>query len=105
MQNNILERLEKDPHMKELFGLLTEKLSNSDMQSLLIEAFRKRSLNTSPSRVLNEYRDNRFYRPSEFPQALLNLFDVLLILCCRGTGIHLIFLLLHPWGPVPQFPT
>ena len=105
MQNKILERLEKDPQMKELFLFLTEKLSNSDMQSLLIEAFRKRSLKTSPSRVLNEYRDNRFYRPSEFPQHCLTDLMFLLILCCRGTGIHLIFLLLHPWGPVPQFPT
>jgi len=76
MQNKILERFEKDPQMKELFLILTEKLSNSDMQSLLIEAFRERSLNTSPARVLNEYRDNRFYKPSEFPQTLLNRFDV-----------------------------
>jgi hypothetical protein len=77
MPNKILERLDKDPHMKELFLLLTEQLSNSDMQSLLIEAFRSRSLNTSPSRVLNEYRDNRFYRPSEIPQVILNRFDLL----------------------------
>jgi hypothetical protein len=76
MQNKILERLEKDPQMKELFLLLTEKLSNSDMQSLLIEAFRNRSQNTSPSRVLNEYRDNRFYSPSEIPQATINRFDL-----------------------------
>jgi hypothetical protein len=76
MQNKILERLEKDPQMKELFLFLTEKLNNSDIQSLLIEAFRKISLNKSPSRVLNEYRENRFYRPSEFPQVLLNRFDV-----------------------------
>ena len=76
MQNKILERLEKDPLMKELFLLLTEKLSNSDRQSLLIEAFRNRSLKTSPSKVLNEYRDNRFYSPSEIPQAVYNRFDL-----------------------------
>jgi hypothetical protein len=76
MLNKFLERLEKDPHMKELYLLLTEKLSNSDMQSLLIEAFRNRSLKTSPSKVLNEYRDNRFYSPSEIPQAVYNRFDL-----------------------------
>jgi hypothetical protein len=72
-----MDRLEKDPHMKELFHLLTEKLSNADLQSLLIETFRMRSRNTTPSKVLNEYRNNRFYGPSEFPQAILNRFDVL----------------------------
>ena len=77
MQNEILERLEKDPHMKELLLLLTEKLSNSDMQSLLIETFRNRSLNTTPSKVLNDYRDSRFYSPSEIPQDVFNRFDLL----------------------------
>jgi hypothetical protein len=55
---------------------LAEKLSNSDMQSLLIEAFRNRSLKATPSKVLNEYRDNRFYGPSEFPQSVLHRFDL-----------------------------
>ncbi len=77
MQNKFLDRLEKDPELKELFLLLTEKLSNSEIQSLLIETFRNRSRKTNPSSVLNEYRDNRFYSPSEFPQALLNRFDLL----------------------------
>lgn len=76
MQNKIIERLDNDPHMKGLFMLLGEKLSNSDLQSLLIEAFRNRSLKTTPSKVLNEYRNNRFYSPSEFPQNLLNRFDL-----------------------------
>ena len=76
MQNNIIERFKNDPHMKELFQLLTEKLSNSDLQSLLIEVFRSRSQNTTPSKVLNEYRDNRFYSPSEIPQEMLNRFDL-----------------------------
>lgn len=76
MQNKIIERLDNDPHMKGLFLLLGEKLSNSDLQSLLIEAFRNRSLKTTPSKVLNEYGNNRFYSPSEFPQNLLNRFDL-----------------------------
>jgi hypothetical protein len=77
MQNKILARLGKDPELKGLFLLLTEKLSNTDLQSLLIETFRNRSRKTNPSSVLNEYRDNRFYRPSEIPQAMLNRFDLL----------------------------
>lgn len=77
MQNKITERFENNPHTKELFLLLTEKLSNSDLQSLLIEAFRNRSLNITTSKVLNEFRDSRFFSPSEFPQALLSRFDLL----------------------------
>ena len=76
MQKNILERLENDPPLKELFILLSEELSNSDLQSLLIETFRKRSLNTTPSRVLKEYRDSRFHGPSEIPQESLSRFDL-----------------------------
>ena len=58
--------------------LLTEKLSNSDLQSLLIETFRmqipeKQLLQRSSMNI----RNNRFYGPSEFPQAILNRFDVL----------------------------
>ncbi len=77
MQNKILERLQKDPHLKELFLLLAEELNSSDIQSLLIEAFRKRSMNISPSWVLNEFQNNRFYKPSEIPQADYNRFDQL----------------------------
>lgn len=77
MQNKIMERFEKDPQLKELFLLLTDKLNNSDLQSLLIEVFRNRSLNTTPSKVLNDYKNNRFCSPSEIPQALLNRFDLL----------------------------
>ncbi len=44
MASKIQERLYKDPKIKELLQLLTKRLSNSEMQSLLIEAFRSRSL-------------------------------------------------------------
>lgn len=77
MHSKNLERLEKDPYMKELLHFLSNKLSNSDLQSLLIETFRLRSRDTTPSRVLKEYRENRFYSPSEFPQVMMNRFDVL----------------------------
>ena len=71
------ERLEGDPRRKELFGLITDELNNSDLQSMLIEAFRFRSSKSSPSRVLREYRDSRFYPASEIPQAVYQQFDLL----------------------------
>ena len=77
MHDKFRARLEKDPRMKDLFNYLSEELGNSDLQSILIETFRIRSRKSSPSRVLREYRDNRFYRASEFSQAVYNRFDLL----------------------------
>ena len=77
MQSKFRERLEGDPRRKELFRLLSDELSNSDLQSLLIESFRIRSGKSSPSSVLREYRDNRFYPASEIPQAVYHRFDLL----------------------------
>jgi hypothetical protein len=42
MRNKFLDRLEQNPHRKDLFQLWTKKLNNSNMQSLLIETFRIR---------------------------------------------------------------
>lgn len=75
MSSKILRRLENDPGVSELLDLLGEGLNSSDLQSILIEASRRRSLNKKPSEILKEFRDNRFLKPCDIPQVAFNRFD------------------------------
>jgi hypothetical protein len=65
------------PDDKEIFLHLSKHLSNSELQSLLIEVYRSRALGRRPSRVLEDFRNSRFTRPSEIPQVIFNRFDTL----------------------------
>ena len=65
------------PDQREIFLQLSENMSNSDLQSLLIKVYRSRALGRSPSMVLEDYRKSRFTRPSEIPQVVFNRLDTL----------------------------
>jgi hypothetical protein len=71
------ERLKQEPQIKRLLQLLNERLSNSELQTLLMDVSRHRALKMTPSRVLSEYRESRFCSPSEIPQVIFNRFDML----------------------------
>lgn len=69
MPSEIIERLTKDPEMRDLMDRLGDGLSSSDLQSVLIETARRRSLKIRPSSLLKELSDNRFQKPSDIPQS------------------------------------
>jgi len=50
------------PHLVEL---LAERLSGSELNSLLLEVFGKRGKNISPALLLRQYRANRFVHPAD----------------------------------------
>lgn len=75
MTSKILKRLESDPGVTELLDLLGEGLNSSDLQSVLIEASRRRSLNKKPSGIMKEFKENRFLKPCDIPQIAFNRFD------------------------------
>lgn len=77
MSGKILDRLKHDPQIRHLLQLLNERMTNSELQSLLMEVSRHRALKMTPSRLLNEYRKSRFCNPSEIPQIIFNRFDML----------------------------
>lgn len=51
--------------------LLTERLSGSELTTLLLEVYRRRALRLTPADVLRRYRGDRFVRPSDVPTRAL----------------------------------
>ena len=68
----IIQRIEREVGISGLASILAEKLSPTDLQSLLLEVYRIRSTRLQPSMVLADFESNRFVRPSSVsPMSLL----------------------------------
>jgi hypothetical protein len=64
--HGVLERAAA-AHDAPLLELLSERLSGADLTSLLLEVYRRRALDTTPTEVMRRYRTDRFVTPSEIP--------------------------------------
>jgi hypothetical protein len=62
--DKIIERIEREAGVPGLVSLLAERLTPTDLQSLLLEVYRLRSSRRQPADVLSSYESNRFVRPS-----------------------------------------
>ena len=62
--NKIIERIERLTGVSDLVSILAQRLAPTDLQSLLLEVYRLRSSQRSPSDVLANYEADRFSRPS-----------------------------------------
>jgi hypothetical protein len=62
--NKIVERIERESGVPGLVSILAERLTPTDLQSLLIEVYRRRSRRRRPSDVLADYESDRFVHPS-----------------------------------------
>lgn len=51
--------------------LLAERLSGTELTTLLLEVYRRRALRLTPADVLRRYRGDRFVRPSDVPARAL----------------------------------
>jgi hypothetical protein len=60
----IIERIEREAGVTGLVTILAERLSPTDLQSLLLEVYRLRSQRLRPPTVLQNYETDRFVRPS-----------------------------------------
>lgn len=69
--NKIIERIEREAGVPGIVAILAERLTPTDLQSLLLEVYRLRSRRVSPIAVLANYQANRFTRPSAVSPALL----------------------------------
>ena len=73
VDSKIIERIEREAGVPGLLSLLAEKISPSDLQSLLLEVYRQRAQRQTPAAVLADYENNRFARPSStYPVDLLD---------------------------------
>ncbi len=68
----IVERIEREARVPGLVSILAERLSPTDLQSLLLAVYRSRASDRQPSAVLADYEADRFVRPASVsPVSLL----------------------------------
>src|SRR5579871_6475165 len=75
VSNPIIERIQQEAGIANLLDVLVERLTPTDLQSLLLEVFRRRAARISPSALLGRYEQDRFVRPSALTPATLTEFD------------------------------
>lgn len=70
--SDIVRRIEQAAGVDHLVTILADRLDPTDLQSLLLEVYRRRSERKTPAVLLSEYEMNRFVRPAPAdPAALL----------------------------------
>ena len=62
--NKILERLQRKAGVPGLLDALSERLSPSELTSLMLEVYRRQARKRTPAQVLADYERDRFVRPS-----------------------------------------
>ena len=75
MSDPMLERIQREAGVPELVDVLVERLTPTDLQSLLLEVYRRRADNVQPSQLLERYEQDRFVRPSAIAPDVLADFD------------------------------
>jgi hypothetical protein len=73
--DKIVERIARETGIGNLVEALSEQLSPTDLQSLLIEVYRKRAEALKPRDLLNQYERNRFVQLAQVSPAALIAFD------------------------------
>lgn len=77
MKEKIIERILRTAQVPDLLEVLTQRLSQSDLQSLLLEVYRKRTHTLTPRHLLQQYEQNRFVQPAAINPKQLLEFDKL----------------------------
>lgn len=62
--DDIIRRIERQAGVPDLASLLAERLAPTDLQSLLLEVYRRLAYDRSPTRVLADFGTDRFVKPS-----------------------------------------
>jgi hypothetical protein len=63
--DKIIARISRETGIDGLVETLSQQLSPTDLQSLLIEVYRRRAEALAPHDVLHQYRHNRFVQPAQ----------------------------------------
>lgn len=63
-QNKIIERIERELGVSNLAEMLGERLSPTDLQSLMLDVYARQADRRTPAHVLADYENNRFVQPS-----------------------------------------
>ncbi len=76
-QSGILRRILGKARSPDLVDALAERISPTDLQSLLLEVYNRRAASLTPADVLRQYRDNRFVKTAGISPAQGMAFDSL----------------------------
>jgi hypothetical protein len=64
MIEGLIERIERTAGVTGLVEILAARLEPTDLQSLLLEVYRRLAMRVTPARLLDRYEKNRFVGPS-----------------------------------------
>jgi len=73
----LIERIERQAGVPGLLDVLAARLPPTDLQSLLLEAFRRRAAAVAPARLLDQYGRDRFVAPAGAAPAAMAELDLL----------------------------
>jgi hypothetical protein len=79
MDKKIRARISRILGIEDISEKLARLLKTPDLQSLLMSVFRQRTRNLQLNKVYNDYRQNRFVKPSEIDPLVSMKFDLLVI--------------------------
>lgn len=77
MSDHIIERIQRAVGIPDLLDTLADRLSPTDLQSLLLAVYRRRAEGVAPSQLLERYEQDRFVRPSALAPQILTDFHQL----------------------------
>lgn len=75
MNEKLIQRILTQAQVPDLLEVLTDRLSQSDLQSLLLEVYRSRSQSLTPQHLLQQYEQNRLVQPAAISPRQLLEFD------------------------------
>jgi hypothetical protein len=84
----MIQHLETKMGIPGLARLLAERLSGSELNSLLLEVFDQRARRGQPERLLQQYRANRFVKPAEGDMIALLRLELDALTFLRDRGFH-----------------
>src|SRR5262249_23677552 len=74
MVNGLIERIIRESGVPDLLDVLAARLQPTDLQSVLLEVYRRRADNVTPARLLEQYATSRCAAPSPVdPRRLVDI--------------------------------
>ncbi|WP_339209268.1 hypothetical protein MHH56_15840 [Paenibacillus sp. FSL K6-3182] len=71
-----LERILRKLDQADLINLLVDRISSSDLNSLLLKVFSEKTKTSSPNDLLKRYKNNRFVHPADVDVLLLKRLEL-----------------------------
>src|SRR5215831_15923496 len=97
--SNISNRVATKTGYPDLLDVLSEKLSASELNTLMLELFRRKARKMTAAELLRQFAKNRFAAPSQVGTIAFNEFELRCLKLARSRGFEPITLSpLAPFG-------